>query len=93
MKPIIDGSLAAYQLAGLASLEAAVVFAARALVNTYPAINKVERPRDHPEVATARHLVDQCECLLAAIDAHWKQVSVHLPDGHPDKTKYDDMPF
>ena len=85
--------LAAHQLAGLASLEAAIVFAARALVHTYPAINRVERPCEPPEIATARDLVDQCEYMLAALDAHWRIVAAHLPDGHPDKSKYDDLPL
>jgi hypothetical protein len=92
MAPTTD-VLAAHQLAGLASLEAAIVIAARALVHTYPAINKVERPREPPEIATARDLVDQCEFFLAALDAHWRIVAVQLPDGHPDKSKYDDIPF
>ncbi len=85
--------LAAHQTAGLASLEAAIVFAVRALVHTYPAVNKLERPHEPPELATARDLIDQCEYLLAALDAHWRIVAVHLPDAHPDKSKYDDIPF
>ena len=85
--------LAAHQLAGLASLEAAIVFAARALVYAYPAVNKVERPGEPPVIATARDLVDQCEYFLAALDAHWQLVAVPLPDGHPDKSKYDDIPL
>ena len=92
MAPTTD-VLAAHQLAGLASLEAAIVFVARALVHTYPAINKDERPHEPPEIATARDLVDQCEFFLAALDAHWRLVAVQLPDGHPDKSKYDDIPF
>lgn len=85
--------LAAHQLAGLASLEAAIVFAARALVYSYPTVNKVERPNEAPEVATARDLVDQCEYFLAALDAHWRIVAAQLPDGHPDQSKYDDIPL
>jgi hypothetical protein len=92
MTPPLDDALAAYQLAGLAALEAAVVFAARALVTMYPAVNTVGRPGEPADVATARDLGEQCEYLLAALDAHWRQVSAHLPDGHPDQTKYDDMP-
>lgn len=91
--PILDDQLVAHQLAGLASLEAAIVFAARAIVNTYPAINKVERPREPPDIATARDLVDQCEYFLAALDAHWRVVAAHLPDAHPDRTKDDHIPF
>ena len=89
----ISATLAAHQLAGLASLEAAIVFAVRALVHTYPAVNKVERPCESSDVATARDLVDQCEYFLAALDAHWRIVTSHLPDGHPDKSKYEDIPF
>jgi hypothetical protein len=86
-------ALAAHQLAGLASLEAAIVFAARALVRTYPGINKVERPGEIAEVATARDLVDQCEYMLAALDAHWRIVAARLPEAHLDKSKYDDILF
>ena len=93
MTPPTTDALAAYQLAGLASLEAAIVFAARALVHTYPGVNKVERPGETVETATARELVDQCEYMLAALDAHWQVVAAHLPDGHPDKSNYDDLPF
>jgi hypothetical protein len=93
MKSPTAPALAAHQLAGLASLEAAIVFAARALVHTYPGVNKVERPGETAETATARDLIDQCEYMLAALDAHWRIVAAHLPDGHPDKSKYDDIPF
>ena len=93
MMALTTGALAAHQLAGLASLEAAIVFAARALVHTYPGVNKVERPGETDETATARDLVDQCEYMLAALDAHWRIVAAHLEDGHPDKSKYDDIPF
>lgn len=86
-------AFAAQQLAGLAALEAALVFAVRALVHTYPAVNKVERPGEPPEVVTARDLIDQCEQLLAALDAHWQVVAVHLPDEHPGRSKYDAIPF
>lgn len=77
----------------LASLEAAIVFAARALVHSFPAVDKVERPGESPQVATARDLVDQCDYFLAALDAHWQVMAAYLPDGHPDKSKYDDIPF
>ena len=93
MRSPITDALAAHQLAGLAALEAAIRFAARALVHTYPAINKVERPCEPPEIATARDLVDQCEYFLAALDAHWRIVAVQLPEGHPDRSKYHDIPF
>lgn len=69
------------------------MFAARALVHSYPAVTKVERPSESPEVATARDLVDQCDDFLAALDAHWQAIAAYLPDGHPDMSKYDDLPF
>ena len=93
MTPPTTDALSAYQLAGLASLEAAIVFAARALVHTYPGVNKVERPREPPDTATARDLIDQCEYLLTALDAHWRIVAAVLPDDHPDKSTYNDVPF
>jgi hypothetical protein len=93
MRASTTGVLAAHQLAGLASLEAAILFAARALVHGYPAINKVERPGEPQDVATARDLLDQCEYFLAALDAHWRVVATHLPNGHPDKPQYDDIQF
>ncbi len=91
--PSLDDHRIVQQLAGLAALEAAIVFAARALVNTFPAINKDLRPREPPEISTARDLVDQCEHFLAALDAHWRVLAAHLPDGHPDRSAYDHMPF
>jgi hypothetical protein len=81
-------------LAGLASLEATIVFAARALVNSFPAVSNVERPGESPELATARDLVDQCDDFLSALHAHWHVVAAHLPDRHPDKANEDDdIPF
>lgn len=58
------------ELGGLAALEAVVAIAARALLATYPEINRVERPGDPPLIVTARTLVDDCEQLLAAVDNH-----------------------
>ena len=90
----IDAEVAAHHLAGLASLEAAIVFAARALVLSFPAVNKAERPAESPEVATARDLVDQCDYALAALAAHWHVIAAHLPDECPDKANDDrDIPF
>ena len=89
-----DAEFVTRHLAGLASLEAAIVFAARALVNSFPAVTKVERPGESPEVATARDLVDQCDYFISALDAHWHVVAAHLPDNHPDKAADDDnIPF
>jgi len=89
----IDAAFAAHHLAGLASLEAAIVLAARALVHSFPAVTKVERPAESPEIATARDLVDQCDYFLAALDAHWQVIAAYLPDGHSDKSKRHDIPF
>jgi len=86
-------ALAAYQLAGLASLETAVIFAVRALVATYPAVNQDQRPGDHAELTSARELIDGCECLLDVLDAHWQLVAVHLRDVRSDKFQYDDHLF
>ena len=88
-----DAEFVTRHLAGLASLEAAIVFAARALVNSFPAVSNVERPGESPEIATARNLVDQCDYFLSALDAHWHVVAVHLPDDHPDKANDNDIPF
>jgi hypothetical protein len=84
-----------HQLAGLASLEVAIEFAMRATVHTYPALNKVQRPDEPPEIATARDFVDQCELLLAALSAHWNVLATMPPDececpGHHDDA---DIPF
>ncbi|HKV68963.1 MAG TPA: hypothetical protein VJN72_12810 [Gaiellales bacterium] len=91
MTRALDAEFATRHLAGLASLEAALVLAAQALVHSFPAITKVERPGESPEVATARDLVDQCDYFLAALAAHWHVIATHLPDGHSDKRN--DMPF
>ena len=88
-----DAEFVTRHLAGLASLEAAIVFAARALVNSFPAVSNVERPGESPEVATARDLIDQCDYFLSALDAHWHVVAAHLPDDHPDRANDDDIPF
>jgi hypothetical protein len=93
MTRVIDAEFAVRHLAGLASLEAAVVFAVRALLHSFPAVTKVERPGESPEVATARDLVDQCDYFLAALDAHWQVIAVYLPDGHADQSKQYDIPF
>ena len=88
-----DAEFVTRHLAGLASLEAAIVFAARALVNSFPAVRNVERPGESREVATARDLVDQCDHFLSVLDAHWHIVAAHLPDDHPDRANDDgDIP-
>lgn len=84
---------AEYQVAGLALLEAAIVFATHALAVTYPAIYRAPRSVDHAELKSARRLLNKCGHLLVALDAHWKRASVHLPHGHPAKAKHDGDPF
>ena len=91
MTRAIDPEFATRHLAGLAALEAAIVLAARALVSSFPAVTKVERPGESPEVATARDLVDHCEYFLVALDAHRQAVASHLPDRRSDKRC--EMPF
>ena len=71
------------QCAGLAALEAAIMFAARAVRHAYPTVDKVERPQEPREIATARDLVDQCEGFLAALAAHRNSIATSLPD-RPD---------
>jgi hypothetical protein len=83
-------ALAAYQVAGLTFLEDAVVFTARVLAITYPAIHAPPRPSDHAELASARQLLDACGHLLIAPDDHWNQAAVHPSDRHPAKIKHDD---
>jgi hypothetical protein len=83
-------ALAEYQVSGLALLKDVVVFTARVLAITYPHIDEVPDLGDHPELASARQLLDDCGHLLRSIEDHWKQVAVRLPNGHPAKTKHDD---
>jgi hypothetical protein len=83
-------ALAQYQVAGLAFLQDAVVFTARVLAVTYPAICRDPRPSEHAELASARQLLDACGHLLIALDEHRKHAAVHLPDDHPAKTTHDD---
>lgn len=71
------------ECAGLAALEAAIMFAARAVRHAYPTVDKVERPQEPPEIATARDLIDQCEYFLAALAAHWNAIATSRPD-RPD---------
>ncbi len=75
-----DDPLAAHQIAGLTALEAAISIAARALVITYPSVNRVPRPDDPPELRTARDLIDDCERLCFALDAHRHEIrrQVHV---------------
>lgn len=65
----------AYQLAGLAALEATVEIAMRALVETYRELHRELRSDDSAETITAAKLVDQCGRLLAALDAHRRHLT------------------
>ena len=88
-------ALVDHQLAGLASLEVAIEFAMRAAAHTYPALHKVQRPNEPPEIATARDFVDHCELLLAALSAHWNVLATAIPDecDCPVQHDGDDIPF
>lgn len=74
-----DDPQAIYQIAGLVALEAAVAIAARALVVTYPGANRLPRPDDPDELRTARDLIDDCERLCFALDAHRHEITRHVP--------------
>ena len=65
----------AYQLAGLAVLEATVEIAMRALVDTYRELHGEPRPDDSAEAISAARLVDHCGRLLAALDAHRRHLA------------------
>jgi len=86
-------ALAEHQVAWLALIEEAVVFTTRTLMVTYPTIFRRPRRSDHPELTSARQLLDACGYLLVALDDHWKQAAVHLRAGHPAKAGHDDAPF
>jgi hypothetical protein len=75
---------ARYQLAGLASVDAVVEIAMRALVETYPAFGRETSPTDSGEVVSARNVVDLCARLLIAIDTHRRYVASHLPSDEHD---------
>ena len=75
---------ARYQLAGLASVDAVVEIAMRALVETYSAFGREPHPTESTEVVSARNLVDLCGRLLIAIDTHRRHVARHLPSDEYD---------
>jgi len=80
--------LAAHRIAGLTALETAIVLTARALVMTCPDVNRDPRPCDSAELRTARDLVDDCERLCVALDAHRQEIRRLV---HDDLV--DDRPF
>lgn len=79
---------ATYQIAGLIALEAAVAIAARALVITYPGVNRVPRPDDPAELRTARDLIDDCDRLCFALDAHRHEITQHVPEQLDDDRQF-----
>lgn len=74
------------QIAGLVALEAVVALAARALVTHYPRVTRVPRPNDPAELHTARELIDDCERLCFALDAHRHELTRHVPED-PDNDR------
>jgi len=83
-----EDPLAAHRIAGLTALETAIVLTARALVMTCPDVSRVARPCDSAELRTARDLIDDCERLCVALDAHRLEIQRHLHDN-----LVDDRPF
>ena len=77
------------QLAGLATLEAAVRTALRGLHVTYPATTQPQRDDELFEITTARILAELCNELLVALDDHRAHVSPRLHRmQHPDQTAW-----
>ena len=83
-----DDPQATYQIAGLIALEAAVAIAARVLVVTYPGVNRVQRPEDPAELHTARELIDDCERLCFALDAHRHEITRPVADDLDDDRSF-----
>lgn len=83
-----DDPHATYQIAGLIALETAVAITARALVTTYPGVNRVPRPDDPAELRTARDLIDDCERLCFALDTHRHEITRHVPEDLDDDRSF-----
>ena len=78
-----------HQLAGLATLEASVRTALRALHVAYPVIGRPSQDDDGFEVMTARALAERCDDLLAALDDHRSTVAPRLHTlQRPDQTSW-----
>jgi len=74
------------QLAGLATLEAAVRTALRGLHATYPALARRQAQADVSELTTARMLGDLCNDLLVGLNDHRNGVAHRLLAlQHPDQ--------
>jgi len=77
------------QLAGLATLEASIRTALRALHLAYPEVGRPSQDDDVLEITTARTLVAFCEELLIALDDHRSTVSPRLRTLlHSDQTSW-----
>jgi len=77
------------QLAGLASLEATVRTALRALYATYPTLTRPQSDEEAFEITTARMLVDSCNEVLVGLDDHRAHVAQRLKVlQHPDQTSW-----
>jgi len=75
------------QLAGLATLEAAVRTALRILQLTYPAVTRPQCDDEVFETTTARMLAELCNDLLVALDDHRAHVAPRLKSlQHADQT-------
>ena len=77
------------QLAGLASLEATVRTALRALYATYPTLARPQSDDEAFEITTARMLADSCNEVLVGLDDHRAYVSQRLKVlQHPEQTSW-----
>jgi hypothetical protein len=77
------------QLAGLATLEAAVRTVLRDLLVTYPAAARPQCDDEVFEITTARILAEFCDDLLVALDHHRAHVAPRLQKlQHPDQTAW-----
>jgi len=86
-------TLPAHHFASLATLEVAIRLAAHAAQLSFPAIHKVAWPQEPPEIATARAFVDQCDVLLAVLDAYRDAVAPDPSDDCFGDSEDDDIPF
>ena len=66
------------QLVGLAALDTALVFLARALTMTYPDACRAPRADEPAEIATARELFEACERMQSSLERHRHQLLLRL---------------
>jgi len=76
------------QLAGLATLEATVRTALRALHTMYPALARQPSEHDVLELTTARMLAEAGNELLVYLDDHRAYVARRLKALQPDQTSW-----